>query len=781
MTIKRQILTLAILGNLGIAATFLWLSFIQLAHQEKTNLDDSGIVYQQAWIVAAEQAFKASVGTWHPENGDHSKSSLWGDKSEATLPGVDADVRTSNNPLVEAIDAGGEVGIERVLEDWFGEEIDSAVLSFALFFTSDQSIVHCMTAAEGYGADPCAEETVKGLPSAANRQVNNLISFAQHEISVSRDILIMTDRTGVKEPSIFEVMSVNFFRNGTTIGSVILGKNLFQAVEFFESEFAVKVAVNFNDQTLILDNYSNVTNYSGIPNSAPIAQEVHIAIAKNREILAEKGAFGYMDTILSASVFGFPVSQYEKGNQSLFMVLRDQSDFLIQQRQDMQYSLIIGLTLLLFLIVAITSLTNYAFDGISKAISVIQAMVNGDRSVSINQRKRFFNADNDEINLLSGAIGAYKSHLDEMDDLKHYQQNNRRERDNIIIESMRNLAVQLEGDAKRLILSDITQMQQLTSSGSADSSEDASVELMSLAFSRMSKEVAALLDARTNEMRNAYEQASAANREIRSSIDYAAILQQALLRAERFPDDFKIHLTWQPRDVVGGDIYVVRTTENKTVIAVIDCTGHGVPGAFTSLIARAVFDRAIENQTITTAGQYLSESNRLIKDMLFQNDYEEGKSDAGFDGTVCILDRETGKLEFAGANSSLFIINNGLVTELKGDRKSVGARRTPGSYVFNTQIVDNPSGMFVMLTDGVTDVMSEMPRPTAFGRRRLMRLMESLDTSDPQFVVSKIMHAVDQYKGNGKLRDDLTLLAFYIDQLKRFDSSVIEEQLSAHA
>jgi len=117
MTIKRQILTLAILGNLGIAATFLWLSFIQLAHQEKTNLDDSGIVYQQAWIVAAEQAFKASVGTWHPENGDHSKSSLWGDKSEATLPGVDADVRTSNNPLVEAIDARGEVGIERVLEE----------------------------------------------------------------------------------------------------------------------------------------------------------------------------------------------------------------------------------------------------------------------------------------------------------------------------------------------------------------------------------------------------------------------------------------------------------------------------------------------------------------------------------------------------------------------------------------------------------------------------------------------------------------------------------------
>jgi serine phosphatase RsbU (regulator of sigma subunit) len=341
------------------------------------------------------------------------------------------------------------------------------------------------------------------------------------------------------------------------------------------------------------------------------------------------------------------------------------------------------------------------------------------------------------------------------------------------MDKMGQLAAALDGEARQVILSDIAQMQQMAARVTSESSDDRSVELMTVAFSRMSNEVTALLEARTREMKMAYEQVAQINSEMRSSINYASVLQRAMLRAECFPDDFKIHLTWQPRDVVGGDIYVVRTTENKTVISVIDCTGHGVPGAFTSLIARAAFDCAFEDPAIVSAGDYLSESNRLIKNMLFQNEAEQAESDAGFDGTVCILDRVSGTLEFAGANASLFVIESGQVTELKGDKKSVGARRTPGGYKFTTQLVNAPKGMFVMLTDGVTDVMRQDQRPIAFGRKRLMRLMESIDASDSKVVVGEIMQAVDQYKGSGELRDDLTLLAFYIDQLQQFERAAL--------
>lgn len=159
----------------------------------------------------------------------------------------------------------------------------------------------------------------------------------------------------------------------------------------------------------------------------------------------------------------------------------------------------------------------------------------------------------------------------------------------------------------------------------------------------------------------------------------------------------------------------------------------------------------------------------LNKDMFLQNESDSAESDAGFDGTLCILDRETGQLEFAGANSSLFVFNDGVVTELNGDRKSLGARRTSRSYGFTAQVVNNHIGMFIMLTDGVTDVMNEMPQPTAFGRKRLTRVIESMNTSDPQLVVSRIMLQLNDYKGPGPLRDDLTLLAIYIDELKHFD------------
>ena len=86
--------------------------------------------------------------------------------------------------------------------------------------------------------------------------------------------------------------------------------------------------------------------------------------------------------------------------------------------------------------------------------------------------------------------------------------------------------------------------------------------------------------------------------------------------------------------------------------------------------------------------------------------------------------------------------------------------------VVDPHILDSePPGVFVMLTDGVTDVMNELPRPIAFGRKRLMRLLEDLDTSDPQLVISRVMEAIDHYKGSTPLRDDLTLLAFYLDEL----------------
>ena len=759
-------LALTILGNVVIAAIFLALSSNQLTQQQAANLDTSAMVYQQAWNTASSEWYEESIGSWHPQTGSPEKRPIWdagqGFSFQDNFELNDAGI----NPLYAAIVEKNSEDIENVLTELFGEEIDNMDLSFVYLIDSKNQILHCITSFDDYGIDPCDSGAVPSFNDSTQASEQTSIGTKMaSRVPVRRGILRVDDSNGELESSIHQVLYVDIRDQGTTSGTVVLGKNLFEALESFEYEFEVKAVLSFDKRLIELNNYYEIDNYSGISDDADIIEAADASLNDNLQTLLVTGTFGAMNERLAASVFGFPISNFAKVEDALLLVMRDQRAVIEMRDASTRSTLFLGLAVFALVLMLVAVLTTYAFDGIKRAINVLQALVQGDHSVSIPEGRRFLRSDNDEIALLSNALQSYRAHLIEMDTIKARQEEKRRERDGAIIEKMGLLADQLEGDARKLILSDIERMESLSREDKDSDLEDASLELMSMAFSRMSHEVTALLDARTKEMQEAYEQASAANREIQSSINYAAKLQRALLRAEEFPDDFKIDLTWRPRDIVGGDIYVVRTTENKTVIAVIDCTGHGVPGAFTSVIARAVVDRAIEDPEISTAGEYLTASNRLIKDMLFQNESGHTDSDAGFDGTICILDRETGRLEFAGANSSLFVLNNNTVREYKGDKKSVGAIRTTREFQFSTEVIQNPRGMFVMLTDGVTDVMNENIRPMAFGRKRLIRLLEQLETSDPKYLVSKVMEAVDEYKGGTPLRDDLTLLAFFIDSL----------------
>ena len=629
MTTRIQLLALTIFGNVAIAALFFWLATDQLDDQQKTNLENSALVYQRAWNTASSESYDLSIGMWHPQTGTLENRSIWKSKENFLASSEKVPNIRSGNPLYKAFKQGDTDSIVTLIDDLFQLPIDEMNISAVFVLDAKDEIIHCMTAYDGYGIDPCADNAKYNFEKLDMGTATGMLSKRRTErVPVKRGILRVDDLGKEEESSLYQALYVALRDDSSKLGTIVLAKNIFEALESFEYEFEIKAALNFNRRTITLNNYYETDNYSGISSDVDIAGEASNSLREYKDVLLVNGTFGAMNTSLEASVFGFPLSDFAKGEEALLIVLRDQTKLLEAQDEAMGSTFIYGTAVFTVVVLLVIWL-----------VSRIEAA-----------------------------------------------------------------------------------------------------------------------------MKDAYDQASTANREIQSSINYAAKLQRALLRAERMPDDFKIDLTWRPRDIVGGDIYVVRTTDNKTVIAVIDCTGHGVPGAFTSVIARAVVDRAIEDDQINTAGEYLSESNRLIKDMLFQNESEEADSDAGFDGTVCILDRQSGCLEFAGANSSLFVVNNNETKEIKGNKKSVGARRTPQDFEFTTQIIDNPSGMFVMLTDGVTDVMNEQPRPTAFGRKRLMRLLQTLETSEPKLVVSKVMDAIDQYKGSTALRDDLTLLAFYIDE-----------------
>ena len=153
----------------------------------------------------------------------------------------------------------------------------------------------------------------------------------------------------------------------------------------------------------------------------------------------------------------------------------------------------------------------------------------------------------------------------------------------------------------------------------------------------------------------------------------------------------------------------------------------------------------------------------MVMETLSQQDSSNQKIDEGFDGGVCIYHRKERRLEYAGAKSSLFHVNDKGASEIKGDRKSVGSSRASGEFTFTTHVVDSADGAFVMLTDGITDVMSAEDRPIAFGRRRVLRTLQNATQNTPVSLVENIMTNVDLYRGGAPYRDDLTLLAFSIN------------------
>lgn len=254
-----------------------------------------------------------------------------------------------------------------------------------------------------------------------------------------------------------------------------------------------------------------------------------------------------------------------------------------------------------------------------------------------------------------------------------------------------------------------------------------------------------------------------AQEEVKKSIQYASRIQGAMLPRE-LPDGLTLATLWQPLNVVGGDFYVIREWEDTMLVAVLDCTGHGVPGALLSTLTGSIFDRLIHDPNVNTAGEYLTSAHNLISAMLGQHVDRKAKSNDGFDGSICLIHKPTKTLTFAGARASAFLLSSTEPpVELKGNRKSVGGSRTPLDYAFDTHEFGVDGKIVVMLTDGILDVMGEEPNPVLFGKERFLKTLSLWHSHDPQRIINNVEVALENHRGTQPLRDDMTLLAFQLD------------------
>lgn len=268
-------------------------------------------------------------------------------------------------------------------------------------------------------------------------------------------------------------------------------------------------------------------------------------------------------------------------------------------------------------------------------------------------------------------------------------------------------------------------------------------------------------------MRVVAEMQASRNHQIMHSIEYASVIQQSTLRSSRealaraCPG---ADLVWEPRDVVGGDFYHFSADDDGWFATVADCTGHGVPGAFMTLIASSSLNQAIKQEGPRDPAALLSHVNRSIKQMLGQLDGQDGTpgSDDGMDAACFWFQPASGRLVFAGARLSLFVLRPGAdaVELIDGQRKGVGYVDSELDFAWeNVELSLPPNSLVFVTTDGLIDQVGG-PRAIALGKRRLRELLLDHAQLPPVEVNRAVLSALTAWQGEHHRRDDLTFFCF---------------------
>lgn len=262
------------------------------------------------------------------------------------------------------------------------------------------------------------------------------------------------------------------------------------------------------------------------------------------------------------------------------------------------------------------------------------------------------------------------------------------------------------------------------------------------------------------------------NKHTRDSIEYASLIQSALIPQDNlFRNYFKDFFTiWDPKDIVGGDIYLFEELrdENECLLMVIDCTGHGVPGAFVTMLVKAIESTIVSTinsskNVIVSPSEILSTFNKSMKYLLKQND-KFSVSNAGFDGQVIYYNKKDNIIKFSSARNELFYIQDDEIKIIKGDRHSVGYKDSDVNFEFTEHIIDVSKETTIYIsTDGYWDQIGG-EKERSFGKKRLKNLVENIYEQPMLIQKERLMSTLQQYQGDIERNDDVTFIGIKIDK-----------------
>ena len=209
------------------------------------------------------------------------------------------------------------------------------------------------------------------------------------------------------------------------------------------------------------------------------------------------------------------------------------------------------------------------------------------------------------------------------------------------------------------------------------------------------------------QLHEAYQKIEVKNKQITDSINYAKRIQHAILPPKELLQKHlhNFFVYYAPKDIVSGDFYWYTEHNNRLFFAVVDCTGHGVPGALMSMIGNTLLHEIINQKNVVAPGNILTLLDKGVKNALRQSGSDLISQDDGMDISICSLEiNNPQKLEYACANHSIFIKSNNTVAELTGDIFSIGGDYNLIEKTFETKKHHLEPGSFVILsTDGYYD------------------------------------------------------------------------------
>lgn len=259
------------------------------------------------------------------------------------------------------------------------------------------------------------------------------------------------------------------------------------------------------------------------------------------------------------------------------------------------------------------------------------------------------------------------------------------------------------------------------------------------------------------------------NKHTRESIEYAALIQSTLIPDNNnFRKYFKEYFAiWHPKDMVGGDIYLFEELrhDDECLLMVIDCTGHGVPGAFVTMLVKAIerqiVSRIKSSNEVVSPAKLLSVFNSSMKHLLKQEDISS-ISNAGFDGQIMYYNKIENIIKVASARNEIFYYQDNELHVIKGDRHSIGYKDSDVSYEFTEHVIDTSKETIIYLsTDGYWD-QNGGEKNLPFGKKRFKKMLNEIYQESMADQQEEFLYTFEAYKDGLEGNDDVTVIGIKI-------------------